>query len=87
MFGILVDNEDFDLTGQITLKIQMFSYLSSIQPIQNVSKKLTRSLFIPLSLIIYFKKEFDDLLNEDRLTKVPCLVYANKQDLETAESW
>jgi len=25
-------------------------------------------------------------LNEDRLTRVPTLVYANKQDLETAES-
>jgi len=31
-------------------------------------------------------EEFDDLLNEDRLTRVPTLVYANKQDLETAES-
>ena len=31
-------------------------------------------------------QEFDDLLNEDRLTRVPTLVYANKQDLETAES-
>ena len=25
-------------------------------------------------------------MNEDRLTRVPTLVYANKQDLETAES-
>ena len=33
-----------------------------------------------------FKQEFDDLLNEERLTRVPTLVYANKQDLETAES-
>lgn len=31
-------------------------------------------------------EEFDELLSEDRLIKVPCLVYANKQDLETAES-
>merc|ERR1711953_394460 len=31
-------------------------------------------------------EEFDDLLQEDRLAKVPCLVYANKQDLETAET-
>ncbi|CBY18840.1 unnamed protein product [Oikopleura dioica] len=31
-------------------------------------------------------EEFDDLLQEDRLSKVPCLVYANKQDLETAET-
>ena len=36
--------------------------------------------------IYYVFQEFDDLLNEDRLTRVPTLVYANKQDLETAES-
>lgn len=30
-------------------------------------------------------EEFEELLSEDRLIKVPCLVYANKQDLETAE--
>ena len=35
---------------------------------------------------LWLFQEFDDLLNEDRLTRVPTLVYANKQDLETAES-
>merc|ERR1712212_17776 len=31
-------------------------------------------------------EEFEELLAEDRLIRVPCLVYANKQDLETSEA-
>ena len=50
--------------------------LQEAAEVREERKELSKSFF----------QEFDELLQEDRLAKVPCLVYANKQDLETAET-